>query len=96
MQASAKLRCASAEADPHNVIRDLFTGESLIENSSDLLTSSGVGGIAAGVARTLGALGVYGVIASRAATRTPEIGVRVAQGASRARVVEPIMAPRSE
>lgn len=71
---------------------DVITGEGLVDDSQrDLLTQSAFGGVLADVALVLAALGVYGVIAFIVATRAREIGVRVALGRPRTRVLRDVL-----
>jgi predicted permease len=84
-----------------NVIRErdrefkassVVTGMWLRKNSmNDFLTQSTVAGMAGGVILVLAALGIYGVVGLMVATRKREIAVRVALGASRARVIRMIL-----
>jgi putative ABC transport system permease protein len=80
-----------------NVVRELnpefrrervVTGVSLRKKSmNDFLTQSAVAGATGGVILMLSALGIYGVVGLMVATRTREIAVRIALGASRPRVL---------
>jgi predicted permease len=70
----------------------IVTGVWLRQNSMrDFLTQSAVGGIAGGVILMLAALGIYGVVGLMVATRTREIAVRAALGASRRRLLRMIL-----
>ena len=66
----------------------VVTGTWLRQHSmNDFLTQSAVSGIAGSVILTLSMLGIYGVVGLMVATRTRELAVRVALGASRRRVL---------
>jgi putative ABC transport system permease protein len=83
---------AVRDLDADYVLSDVITGDQLRRDSrSDLLVQSVMSAGAASVALVLAALGVYGVIGFMVAMRTREIGVRVALGASRWRVVRDVL-----
>src|SRR6185369_3167598 len=66
----------------------VVTGVWLRKNSMDgFLRGSAVAGIAGSVILMLSALGIYGVVGLMVATRTRELAVRVALGASRRRLL---------
>jgi putative ABC transport system permease protein len=70
----------------------IVTGVWLRQNSvHDFLVQSAVAGIVGSLILTLAALGIYGVVGLMVATRTREIAVRVALGASRRRVLSMIL-----
>jgi putative ABC transport system permease protein len=82
------LEKVARELDPDFQPTSIVTGNWLRRNSvNDFFTQSAVGGVAGGVILMLAALGVYGVVGLMVATRTREIAVRAALGASRRRVL---------
>jgi predicted permease len=76
------------DADPDFTAASLMTGEDLRHRGTDdiIAPSVMVGGGGAAVL-TLAALGIYGVIGFMVATRSREMAVRIALGASRRRIV---------
>lgn len=88
----AALESVMRDLDPDFEPTSIVTGVSLREFSvNDFLTQSAVGGSVGGVLLLLAALGIYGVVGLMVATRIREIAVRVALGASRARVMGMIL-----
>ena len=100
---TATLENAARDFDPENrgfgIAEDgkplypkVVTGVWLRKHSmNDFLTASAVAGGAGSVILTLSALGIYGVVGLMVATRTRELAVRVALGASRGRVMAMVL-----
>ncbi len=96
---TATLENAARDFDPENrgfgtaedgtpAYPKVVTGVWLRKRSMDgFLTEAAVSGIAGSVILTLSALGIYGVVGLMVATRTREVAVRIALGASRLRVI---------
>jgi predicted permease len=100
---TAILENAARDFDPENrgfgtaedgtaLYPKVVTGVWLRKRSiDDFLTQSAIAGIAGSVILTLSALGIYGVVGLMVATRTRELAVRVALGASRGRVLAMVL-----
>jgi predicted permease len=85
---SAVLATIAREFDPDFDAASIVTGVGLRKKSmNDFMTQSAVAGGAGSVILMLSALGIYGVVGLMVATRTREIAVRAALGASRTRVI---------
>jgi predicted permease len=85
---TATLENIAKELNPDFQTYSVVTGVWLRHKSmDDFLTQSAVSAIAGGVILMLAALGIYGVVGLMVATRTREIAVRAALGASRRRLL---------
>lgn len=89
---TAALERVIRDVDPDFDGRRIVTGDSMRQDSvEDFMNHFALSGLSGSITLLLAALGIYGVVGLMVATRTREIAVRVALGASRPRVIAMIL-----
>ena len=86
-QMMTAVTAAVAELDPNVALRYSTLDDQLRDSMLQERLMARIAAIFGGVALLLAVVGLYGVVSYSVASRLPEIGVRVALGASRARIL---------